>query len=125
MDFLTVIGTLFLIILIFVAAYWVTRILAKKNRFKQVSSSGKIKILESASVGPDRMLIVVKTAGKTMLLGVTSQQVTLLREFEEGEFPEDPKSPDSQPGGSGFRDILKSSLGTWGFSSGGKGRKKK
>ena len=59
-----------------------------------------------------------------MLLGVTAQQVTLIKEFEEGEFPEDPKSQDGEVGSSGFKDVFKSSLKTWGFSSGGKGRKR-
>ncbi len=124
-DFFTVFGTLLLIVLIFVAAYWFTKFLAKRNKFKQVGSSEKIKILEQMAVGPDRTLLVVKTGGKTLLLGVTAQQVTLIKEFEEGEFPEDPKSQDGEVGSSGFKDVLKSSLKTWGFSSGGKGRKKK
>ena len=121
-DFFAVFGTLILIVLIFVGAYWFTRFLAKRNRFKQLGSSKQIKVLEQMAVGPDRMLLVVKTAGKVMMLGVTSQQVTLIKEFEEGEFPERPMGDDdNQP--SGFQDILRNSLRTWGF--GGKGRKKK
>lgn len=121
-NFLAVFGTLVLIVAIFVGAYWFTKFLAKRNRFKQVGSSRQIKILEQMAVGPDRMLLVVKTAGKVMMLGVTSQQVTLIKEFEEGEFPETPSRDNDRP--SGFQDILRSSLRTWGFS-GGKGRKRK
>ena len=122
-DFFAVFGTLVLIVAIFVGAYWFTRFLAKRNRFKQVGSSKQIKILEQMAVGPNRMLLVVKTAGKVMMLGVTSQQVTLIKEFEEGEFPESPtQNDDGRP--SGFQDVLRNSLRTWGFS-GGKGRKKK
>lgn len=122
-DFFAVFGTLVLIVAVFVGAYWFTKFLAKRNRFKQVGSSKKIKILEQMAVGPDRMLLVVKTGEKVMMLGVTAQQVTLIKEFEDGEFPEDPtREDDDKP--SGFQDILRNSLRTWGFS-GGKGRKKK
>lgn len=122
-TFLSVFGTLVLIVAVFVGAYWFTKFLAKRNRLKQIGSSKKIKILEQMAVGPDRMLLVVKTANKVMMLGVTAQQVTLIKEFEDGEFPESPMSDDDDRP-SGFHDILRNSLRTWGFS-GGKGRKKK
>ncbi len=124
MQFLTVLGTLVLIAAIFVGAYWFSRMLAKRNRFRRFGSSENIQVLEQMAVGPDRMLLVVKTADKVLLLGVTAQQVTLLKEFEPGEFPERPSSGDGEQTSS-FKDALKNSLKTWGVSSGGKGRRLK
>ncbi|MEZ5739160.1 MAG: flagellar biosynthetic protein FliO [Burkholderiaceae bacterium] len=41
-------------------------------------------ILETLAVGPRERLMVVSVAGQTLLLGVTAQQIQLLRAMEPG-----------------------------------------
>lgn len=122
-DVLTVLGTLILIVLIFIGAYWFTKFMGRHYKGGIVSSSERIKILEQATIGQDRMIAVVKLENVLLLVGVTSQQITLLKELSPEDFPNMDVSEtggDQQP----FSFLLKDALKTWGIGSGGKGGKK-
>lgn len=112
-DLLTVGGTLVMILLIFVGAYFATRFLGKKYSYRRGGgSSGKIRMVDQLPLGPDRLVVIVQTGGKTLLLGVTSQHVELLEELDSSLFPQE-----EEPGDSGetfsFSSALQDALSSW------------
>lgn len=45
--------------------------------------NGQLQVLETASLAPNRTIVLVRVADRRLLLGVTQQQITTLAEWEE------------------------------------------
>lgn len=76
-----ILGIIFFI-LILVAAYFSAKFIGKRYGVK--GSGGKnIKIIEKVALSQDKLLIIVKVADKTMLLGVTNNQIEKISDVDE------------------------------------------
>lgn len=64
-------------------AYFTSRIMGQKMRFSAGSSGGKI--ISTLSFGSGRGIYVIEIAGKYLILGVTDQNIHLLREISDSE----------------------------------------
>ena len=96
------IGSVLLALLCFVLilylAYFATKKMGRRLSFKGVRNKN-IKIVESVSVGQNKALLIVETAGKTLLVGVTQNEITLVSELDGSMLD---KSEDEQQGGGGM-----------------------
>ena len=76
-------GRIVFIIVMFVlvafAAYYTTRFISSSKR--KVGSSGNIRIIEGAAVGPQANIQLVCVADKYFLIGVTKEKITFLTEI--------------------------------------------
>ena len=50
-------------------------------------AGGAVQILETSTLAPNRVVYLVKAGDKTLLLGVTPQQITTLAEWPDGRSP--------------------------------------
>lgn len=81
-SFLSVLGMIAAMCLIFAAAYFVSRFAAKQPLgLRRTAGTGQIQIMERVTLGKNLMLCVVKAADKTLLLGVTEKEISLLCEL--------------------------------------------
>ena len=110
----SILGALILFIGILFVAYWATRMTGKRFSLQGVQSK-YIELLDQVALGPDRALLLVRVAGKVLLLGVSSQRVTYITELDPNEF----SGPnETQQRSSPFSDSLKSAIEKgWGFGS--------
>ena len=67
------------------AAAWALRKMGPRTR-----SSGIVQVMGGASVGPREKVVVVRFAGRTLLLGVAPGQVSLLHAGEVGDAVDPP-----------------------------------
>ena len=107
MAIISVIGTLVLILAVFVGAYFVTRIVGMKYDGSNSTGKSKLVILERKVLGKEQALVLVKIADKVILLGVTPQQIDKLDTFAMEDFPEDTQATKPQQG---FVDMLKDAV---------------
>lgn len=80
---LSMIGTLLLMVAIFVGAFFVSKWVAK--RYQAPGSSGfqgNMEVLERVVVGKDQCLLLVKVTGRVFLLGVTPHQIEKIEEMD-------------------------------------------
>lgn len=82
MAILSMIGTLILMIGVFVGAYFVSKWVAKKYSPTGGSSMGNIEILDRSSLGKDQHLVLVRSGGKVLLLGVTAHNIQKIDELD-------------------------------------------
>lgn len=59
------------------------------------SPQGRLRIVESLAVGPQRHLHIVEVAGRRYLVGATPQSITFLTELESGATPAPKGEPPS------------------------------
>ena len=112
-EILSTAGMLAALILVLAAAYYCTKWLGKKS-MAPVSRSQNIKVMDTVTLGADRQILLVKTAGKCMLLGVTAQHIEKICDLDETQLvmEDTPENP-------GFSGVLKNVLKTqWGMGSG-------
>ena len=79
-EILQMIGILFAIALVFFLAWLLTRAVALNGSF-----NGRAKhftVLEKFPVGKDSYIMLIKSFGKLLLVGVTAGGMTVLREFD-------------------------------------------
>lgn len=67
---------------VIVMAYISTKYAGKKLSLKN-GGAGNIKIIDRVALGADKSLIIVQSAGKTMLIGVTAQHIEFISELDE------------------------------------------
>jgi flagellar protein FliO/FliZ len=78
--FLSVLYSIIVVIVVFFLAWFITRIVASKSSF---AGQGKnIKILEKMAVSKDSYIMLVKVFDKLLLVGATSQGMTVLKEID-------------------------------------------
>lgn len=103
-DVLSLIAMLGGFFLILFLAYWATKVLARG--YAAGGTGHMIEVLDRMGLGQEKQLLVVKAAGKVLLLGVTAHHIEKLEELDAGELPEAPPSPQS----GAFFAALKSAL---------------
>ena len=89
-DFTTIltgIGTIVLMLLVFVAAYYFSKFVSKKYQPKY-GNVRNIEIIERMTVGKDQSLALVRVSGRVFLLAFTAQSVTKIEEMDASLFPE-------------------------------------
>lgn len=77
----SVVMVLAVFILILYLAYFATKKLGKRLSIKGVRNKN-IKILESVSIGQNNAIMIVESAGKTLLVGVTQNGMSLISELD-------------------------------------------
>lgn len=103
-DVLSLVGMLGGFFLILFLAYWATRVI---GRGYAANGTGRmIEVLDRAGLGQEKQLLVVKAAGKVLLLGVTAHHIEKLEELDAGALPQSPPPPQS----GAFFAALKSAL---------------
>ena len=79
------IGSIFGVIIGFVIilylAHITTKVMGRRLSFRS-GGNKNIKILESVSLGQNKALMIVETAGKTLLIGITSGEISLISELD-------------------------------------------
>ncbi|WP_099205307.1 FliO/MopB family protein [Scatolibacter rhodanostii] len=88
MPILSSIGTLLLIVAIFVGAYYVSKYLGSRYQSFDSDKSGNIELIEKKAIGKDQSLLIVRIADKTMLLGVTPQSIQKIEELDSAQITE-------------------------------------
>ncbi|MDR1674818.1 MAG: flagellar biosynthetic protein FliO [Oscillospiraceae bacterium] len=81
-SIVTAIGGLILFAVIMAAAYFGMKFFGNKAGYK-TGGSRNIVILERVYLSQDKMLLLVKTGGKIMLLGAAQGEITVLSEIDE------------------------------------------
>ena len=103
----TAFGTLLVIIVILYLAYIATKYVGKGDGFRQyLGSSRHITMIDQVVLGQGMSVAVVKVSERVFLLGVTSNQISLLAEFEDGEWLERPSVDTDIAGSLDFKDII-------------------
>lgn len=91
-SILSVIVVLAMFVGILYLAYITTKFIGKRYSVKGKQFKN-LKVLETVAIGPDRQLMIVKTAGKCLLLGATPHNISLITELSEemldNEIPEE------------------------------------
>ena len=88
-DFTTIltgIGTIVLMLLVFVGAYYFSKFVSKKYQPKY-GNARNIEIIERMTVGKDQSLALVKVSDRVFLLAFTAQSVTKIEEMDASLFP--------------------------------------
>ncbi len=119
-QILSILGTLFLMFLVFAAAYFVSKWLAKGFPGGVQRMGSRIRLLDRAMLGKDQSLVIARVDGKVYLLGVTAQQITCLGELNPADYPEGPDGPGA---GADFKSVLQSRISGWADSTGWFGKK--
>lgn len=94
-EILSLVGTLVLMVAIFVGAFYFTRYFGKHYRTRY-GAAKNISVLESQAVGKDGALLIIKAAGRAFLVGATPHTFTLLSELDP-ETLEMPQQPENTP----------------------------
>lgn len=76
-------------VLVLAAAYWASRFMGKRYGALD-RGNGYIQVLDRVSLGQDRALWIVKTAGKVLLVGVSPESIQLVSELEESLLEKQP-----------------------------------
>lgn len=105
-SILSLIGALVIFILILFLAYFFTKYVGKHYGTSSMGA-GHMETLDRIVLGPDRSLLLVRVAGKVLLLGITSQQITRLEELNPELFPQ---QEGSQKGTVDFLAVLKKAV---------------
>lgn len=108
-DVLSVLGTLVGFVLLLVLAWWASRAI---GRAYAGSGAGRtVQLLDRVALGGEKQLLVVKAAGKVLLLGVTAHQITFLQQLDEAELPPPAEAPESAPFLAAFKRALDAKKG--------------
>lgn len=77
-SFVQLIYIFFIFVIIIIGAYYTSRVLGKYqgNKIK----NGNLKIIEAVSVGPQKSLQLVKIGDEFILIGVTKDRITFMKE---------------------------------------------
>ncbi len=95
-------------ILIIYLAYFATKKMGKRLSIKGVGNKN-IKILESVSIGQNKAVMIVEVAGKTLFVGVTQNEITLISELD-GSKLEKEEDKSNATGGMEFSKAFKTVL---------------
>ena len=81
------IGTIVLMLAVFVGAYYFSKFFAKQYQPKIGGKERNIEIIERMAVGKDQSLALVRVSDKVFLLAFTAQSVTKIEEMDASLFP--------------------------------------
>lgn len=91
---------------VIVLAYISTKYLGSKYSVRN-SKSENIKIIERMPVAQDKSLMIIKSAGKTLLIGVTAQHIEMITELDEDMIV---SADENSLGNQDFYSVLKNSI---------------
>ena len=79
--------------------YLFSKLMGKK--MTSITASANIKVLEKVVLGQDKFLIIAKVGNSCCLIGVTGQEIRILKELDESELT---PAREAKPGG--FMEVL-------------------
>ena len=109
-EILSVVGMLIVMAVVLFAAYWCTRRIAVSSVGKIGVRGGQMQVMDRLPLGQNKMLIVVRVSTRYLLLGVTNEQITLLREMTEEEIAHWQQPMEQQREATRFSDVIKDTL---------------
>ena len=74
---------LFMLLIVSVMAYLATKLLARSGRIK--SGKRNLEVMESAGVGVQAMVQIIRAGGCYYLVGVTKERVSILAELDKDQ----------------------------------------
>lgn len=80
---LTIGGMLLAMVVILFAAYYTTRLLGKQYSGQAAGKDGQLKVVDRLMLSKSQSLCVVSAAGKTLLISVTPNAISLICELED------------------------------------------
>ncbi len=80
---LQIVYILILFVVIFFGAYYTTKFLGKYQGRK--TKEANLKVIEAISVGPQKSLQLVKVGSEFVLIGVTKDRITFLKDVSEDQ----------------------------------------
>lgn len=86
-TFGSILGAIIFVILIFAAAYYVTKLVGK-GYMGMGAAAKEMRVIDKLSLGHDRFLLIVRIGEKNLLLGVTPQHIETLTELDGQELPD-------------------------------------
>lgn len=108
----SVFGVLVGFAVILYLAYLATKILGKRMTIGGRGNKN-IKILESVPLGQNKSLMIVEAAGKTFLLGITSNEISLVSELDGENLVADSsdKNAETMEFSSALKKVLENNFG--------------
>lgn len=108
----SVFGVLVGFAVILYLAYLATKILGRRMSIGGRGNKN-IKILESVPLGQNKSLIIVEAAGKTFLLGITSNEISLVSELDGENLVADSsdKNAETMEFSSALKKVLENNFG--------------
>ena len=111
---ITVLFTKVLFAAILYLAYLTTKYIGKKYSISSGMSGKNLKIIDSLSLAPDKVLMIVKAGGKTVLVGLSREHMEYICDVDENELtlPEEGAgTPFSQDLIGAFKNVLSEKMG--------------
>lgn len=99
---LSVAGVILVLVLAYYASKWLTK------RYTMSAGGGNIRIIDRAMLSQDKSIVIADILGSKYILGISGQQITLLKDLGDAEVPEracEPKEFQEI-----FRDMFKTPL---------------
>ncbi len=106
-EVLSMVGTLLLMIAVFVGSYYVSKLVGKRYSLHDSGASKKLKVIESTPVGKDSAIMVIKAGERVYLIGTTPRELTFLSELDAESFPD---TPGNEIPRQSFGSILRSAI---------------
>lgn len=103
-GFFTAAGTLIIIGVILYLSYICSRYIGRTGKIR--GSSKYIRLIDQIAVGQDRTIAVIQTGASYFLVGITSTNITVLKELEEEDLTELDYIADQPAGFTEFQSIL-------------------
>ena len=89
------VGAFIFMLLIFVGAYYSTKLIGRRYLPTQTSASG-MRVIDRLTLGKDHHLLIVDVGEKTLLLGVGPAHVEILTELDGDMYEEARQTPASE-----------------------------
>lgn len=86
-GFLSMIGTLILIFLVFAAAYYVSKLAGKKYQNSMANIENGIEIIDRKVISKDQSLMIIKTGDNVYLIGTTDSNINLIDQLDPEMYP--------------------------------------
>ena len=108
----SVLMALVVFVLILYLAYYATKKLGKRLTIKGVGNKN-IKILDSIPIGQNKSVMIIETAGKTLLVGITQNEISLITELDRDKLDIPDKDDSAQPMefSTAFKKVLEEKFG--------------
>lgn len=82
---LSVAGIVVVLVLTYYASKWLSK------RYMLSAGGSNIRIIERAVISQDKCIIIAEILGSKYILGISGQQITLLKDLGDVEIPEKPR----------------------------------
>ncbi len=108
----TVIVAILIFILILYLAYFATKKMGKRLSIRGVGNKN-IKIIDSISVGQNNAIMIIQSANKTLLVGITQNEISLISELDSDklDLTENKNSNQTMAFSKAFQTVLEEKFG--------------